>query len=176
MPKCDDLLMLVILEKKSGGSPKNICYLWYVCILEPMLWSLDDMVGCVTWFKVEVPSKDNQVCSRARRAAVGKIHQLLRLFLSFLLVDILAATVEGVPNQMGDDGIDLEAVEVQTNPASSFSGGPLPVRGNQVPVRLEEQRINLAQRHPKRNILILGYELTWTQRRARKIHRVKQNS
>ena len=90
----------------------------YLCILEPRLRTVDDnIVSFMDWFQVEVSPKDNQVSFYF--PTVCKLYQLLRLLLPLLLVHVLALVVDGVPDQVGHDGVDFEVVKLQSNPAIS---------------------------------------------------------
>ena len=90
----------------------------YLRILEPRLKTVDDnIVRFMDWFQVEVSPKDDQV--RFCFPTVCKLFQLLRLLLPLLLVHVLALVVDGVPDQVGHDGVDFEVVKLQSNPAIS---------------------------------------------------------
>ena len=89
----------------------------YLCILEPRLVTVDNFVRFMNRFQVEVSSKNDQVSLCF--PTVCKLNQLLRLLLPLVLVQVLALVVDGVPDQVGHDGVDFEVVKLQSNPAIS---------------------------------------------------------
>ena len=88
----------------------------YLCILEPRLVTVDNFVRFMKWFQVQVSPKDDQVSFCF--PTVCKSYQLLGLLLPLVLVHVLALVVDGVPDQVGHDGVDFEVVKLQSNPAS----------------------------------------------------------
>ena len=120
------------------------------CVLE--IGPCHQVVGLVSFAKVEVASKDDDV--RARAGTLDEPQQLLGLALPVVLIHIpLLCLVQFPSNQVCDNQVEDEVVEAYPNPESALPRQNLTIEGGKVApkARPKEEWLDVQEWKPFEN-------------------------